>query len=169
MQLHMTDVIRNKVITTVAQHGSERFEVSHIFGHIWNDHKISTQIKHIQKQCSRNWPVEEPYKSYLNNLIGKRLRRPLRKKIEGKWVNIREFWSVEKVGRRCIFARVTLLTPAELREAGRIYGSRKARMGVKEKLLLTLADELEAQKLPYALNEQMVWDIAERLRKKGEI
>lgn len=158
----MKNIVLNKVNSTVDAHLGERFSCKLIFNEVWKDPKISGRLQK-KPQPFLNWPDAEAYAVYINALIGRRIRRNLRKKINGDWRNIREFWSVEKSGRECIYARVTLLSPQELRQAGTKYIDRAGRLRAKGIVLVTLADDLEKQGLPFALDEQMVWDVVNKL------
>ena len=146
------EIISKIVDLTVADYRERRFAVEDIFDEVWNNPSIEKGITELSNY-GHDWPVAPVYRDYIHSIIGRRLRRSFTiKTTEGKR-KVREFWGLSTGQKGFVYARITLLSPVEMRIASDSYYTLSARNKRKSEILTTLADEVEARGLKTATDE----------------
>jgi len=158
------NIISKIVDRTVVDYRERRFAVEDIFDEVWNDPFIEKGIAELSNY-GHDWPVAPVYRDYIHSVIGRRLRRSFTiKTTEGKR-KVREFWGLFTEQKGFVYARITLLSPVEMRIISDSYDTLSAQNQRKSKILVTLADEMEARGLKTVtdgLLKEVVQSLVER-------
>jgi len=167
MSRQQKNIVKNIVDTEVQNFQHKRFQKEDIVNAVLLHPKISNELAR-RKKALPGWPDEEAYYCLVKELVTRRINRNIRLKLGGHWQNIREFWSVEKLpGGKRIYARITSLTPQEMRIAGNSYLHLGKKNIAKGRILLALADEVEQSGAQPT--DDLLKKVAEELAQKGQI
>ena len=161
------DIISKIVDLTIADYRERRFTVKDISDEVWNNPSIEKRIVELSNY-GHDWPVVPVYNDYIHSVIGRRLRRSFTiKTTEGKQ-KVREFWglSMGQIGH--VYARITLLSPDEMRIISDSYDTLSAQNRRKSKILVTLADEMEARGLK-TITDGLLKEVVQSLAVEKEI
>ena len=161
------DIISKIVDLTIADYRERRFTVKNISDEVWNNPSIEKRIVELSNY-GHDWPVVPVYKGYIRLVVGRRLRRSFTiKTTEGKQ-KVREFWGLSVGQTGFVYARITLLSPDEMRITSNSYYTLSARNERKHKILATLADKVEARGLKTATDE-LLKEVVQSLAVEKEI
>lgn len=145
-----------------------RFYKHEFYTAVWNSPKLTRKEEFLANQ-KKGWPDVDVWSDYIYTIINRALKHQSVIKFGNRYQLMPEFVSIPMAGQReRLFCRLTHLTADELRISARAYLKLGAQNTAKGKILITLADELEAKKLTYATDD-LLKQVVESLAAKQQI